>query len=97
MDWGVAYRIVIPLVAASFLILFTMFLLLRPRGRMEWATTIATLALCTFFATLTYWLYRPGAIVPAIFPPLVLAALFTMIAMVAFTAVSLEDWWGRRR
>jgi cbb3-type cytochrome oxidase subunit 3 len=97
MDWGIAYRIVIPLIALSFLTLSIMFLLLRPRGRMEWVTTLATIALSTFFLTLTYWLYRPGAIVAVIFPPLVIAALLTMLAMVAFTAISLEDWWGRRR
>lgn len=97
--WRIAYRVAIVVTASEFLFLTTLFLLLRPRVRMEWATLLATAGMFGVFGTLTWWHLvetHPGR-QPAVYPPLVVAFWVSVFTLGHFTIVAWRDWLGRRR
>jgi hypothetical protein len=98
MEWREVYSIVVPLLAASFLVRVVLFLLLRPNDALEWATTLSAAGTFAFFAVLAYWLhswliYPP----PHIYPPLVIAAILAMVSSVTFTVIAVQAWREQRK
>ena len=97
IDWTALYRLTVVLLAVSYAVQFLLFLTLHPRGRLEWATTLASLTIFIFFGTLAVWLnVLLGGVRPVVYPPLVIASVIAMLGSIAFTTASLDAWHDRR-